>query len=86
MKLVLFGIVFLLAATSVASARSGTRGLSGIGSNPSSHHVSPYTTSKGTSVPGHFKTNSNTTQRDNYGTRGNVNPYTGAVGTRGAQY
>jgi hypothetical protein len=85
MKLVL-GIALLLAVTTVASARSGTRGLSGIGSNPSSHHVSPYTTSKGTTVPGHFKTNSNATQRDNFGTRGNVNPYSGAIGTRGAQY
>jgi hypothetical protein len=86
MKLVLLGIVFLLGATSVASARSGTRGLSGIGSNPSSHHVSPYTTSKGTSVQGHYKTNSNTTQRDNFGTRGNVNPYNGSIGNRGAKY
>jgi hypothetical protein len=85
MKLVL-GIALLLAVTTVASARSGIRGLSGIGSNPSSHHVSPHTTSKGTTVQGHFKTNSNATQRDNFGTRGNVNPYTGAIGTRGAQY
>jgi hypothetical protein len=37
-------------------------------------------------MQGHFKTNSNATQRDNFGTRGNVNPYTGVTGTRGAQY
>jgi hypothetical protein len=31
-------------------------------------------------VSGHYQTNANNTQRDNYGTQGNVNPYTGAVG------
>jgi hypothetical protein len=58
----------------------------GTGSNSSSHYVSPYTTSRGTEVQGHYQTNPNTTQRDNYGARGNVNPYTGAVGTRSPQY
>ena len=32
------------------------------------------------------QTNPNSTQRDNYGTLGNTNPPTGAVGTRGARY
>jgi hypothetical protein len=64
----------------------GSSGLSGTGSNPSSHYVSPHTTSTGTYVSGHYQTNPNGTQLDNYGTRGNVNPYTGAVGTRGARY
>jgi hypothetical protein len=45
-----------------------------------------YTTQSGTYVQPHQQTNSNNTQLDNYGTRGNVNPYTGAVGTRGARY
>jgi hypothetical protein len=31
-------------------------------------------------------TNPNSTQRDNYGATGNVNPYTGAVGTRNPRY
>ena len=30
--------------------------------------------------------NPNSTQMDNYGTGGNVNPYTGAVGTRTPKY
>jgi hypothetical protein len=37
-------------------------------------------------VPPHQQTNPNTTQTDNYGTRGNVNPHTGAVGTRNPRY
>jgi hypothetical protein len=60
--------------------------LYGTGSNPNNHYVSPHTTSNGTYVSGHYQTNPNSTQRDNYGTSGNVNPYTGAVGTRGARY
>jgi hypothetical protein len=43
-------------------------------------------TSRGTEVQGHYQTNPNNTQRDNYGARGNVNPYTGSVGTRSPQY
>jgi hypothetical protein len=58
----------------------------GTGSNPSSHYVSPYTRSDGTSVSGHYQTNPNSTQRDNYSTRGNLNPYTGEVGTRTPRY
>jgi hypothetical protein len=58
----------------------------GTGSNPNSHYVSPYTNSHGTTVQGHNQTNPNSTQYDNYGTRGNVNPYTGATGTRSPRY
>jgi hypothetical protein len=72
--------LFLLGSVGAASAQSGT------GSNPSSHYVSPHTTSNGTYVSGHYQTNSNGTQYDNYGTRGNVNPYTGAIGTRTPRY
>ena len=63
----------------------GTQGY-GTGSNPSSHYVSPYTTQSGTFHSGHYQTNPNNTQRDNYGTRGNVNPYTGQVGTRSPRW
>jgi hypothetical protein len=54
----------------------------GTGSNPNSHYVSPHTRSDGTYVGGHYQTNPNNTQLDNYGTRGNYNPYTGQYGTR----
>ena len=83
---------FLACALVIASVGSasaqylGSGSLSGTGSNPNSHYVSPYTRSNGTAVPGHYQTNPNSTQRDNYGTQGNMNPYTGAAGRRGAQF
>jgi hypothetical protein len=83
---------FLACALVIASVGSasaqylGSGSLSGTGSNPNSHYVSPYTRSNGTTVPGHYQTNPNSTQRDNYGTQGNMNPYTGAAGRRGAQF
>jgi hypothetical protein len=81
----------VIASVTTASAQYlgnsfGSSGLSGTGSNRNSHYVSPHTTSNGTYVPGHHATNPNNTQLDNFGTRGNVNPYTGSVGTRGARY
>lgn len=75
-------IVALLATTMAAHAR----GMSGTGSNSHSHSVSGYTNSHGTYVAPHYSTNPNRTQLDNYGTRGNVNPYTGGIGSRGADY
>jgi hypothetical protein len=64
----------------------GSSGLYGTGSNPSSHYVSPYTTQSGTYVGGHHQTNPNSTQFDNYSTRGNYNPHTGVYGTRSPRY
>ncbi|HEY0327671.1 MAG TPA: hypothetical protein VGC77_01110 [Rhodopseudomonas sp.] len=58
----------------------------GTGSNPNSHTTSGYTTSSGTYVQPHSSTNPNSTQMDNYSTRGNVNPNTGAVGTHTPRY
>ena len=80
----LLGIAILALGVSGASAQYINNGLSGTGSNPQSHYVQPHTTQNGTTVPGHYQTNPNGTQRDNYGTRDNVNPYTGQVGTHGA--
>jgi hypothetical protein len=45
------------------------------------HHVREYTTKRGTYITPHRQTNPNRTQRDNWSTRGNTNPYTGKVGT-----
>ena len=73
-------IIATLTTVGGASAQWGT------GSNSSSHTIRPYTTQSGTTVSGSHATNPNTTQTDNYGTRGNVNPYTGAVGTRAPKY
>jgi hypothetical protein len=83
-------IVLLIAGTSAANAQYhsnnyGTKTY-GTGSNPSSHTVSPYVTNQGTYVPSHQSTNPNNTQMDNFGSRGNLNPYTGAFGTRNPRY
>ena len=58
----------------------------GTGSNPSSNGVEGYTTNRGTYVQPHQQTSPNGTQYDNYGTRGNVNPYTGNTWTRPPKY
>jgi hypothetical protein len=80
-KLFLAGALALI-ATAAQAQYYGT----GTGSNPNSHSVQGYTTSSGTYVQPHQQTNPNSTQRDNYGATGNINPYTGAVGTRNPRY
>jgi hypothetical protein len=49
--------------------------------NKNEIYVESYTKSNGTHVSGHWKTVSNNTINDNYGTYPNVNPHTGKVGT-----
>jgi hypothetical protein len=80
MKQIILAAALAIVATAAQAQYIGT------GSNPNSHPVQGYTTSSGTYVPPHEQTNPNSTQSDNYGTRGNVNPYTGAVGTRNPQH
>jgi hypothetical protein len=82
MKRIAIILGVLLAAGSVAQAQYGGYGLYGTGSNPNAHVVRPYVTQQGTYVQPHVQTNPNRTQLDNYSTRGNINPYTGQVGTR----
>ena len=60
----------------------GTYGGYGTGSNPQSQGVQGYTNHNGGYVQPYERTVPNGTQTDNYGTRGNQNPYTGAYGTR----
>ena len=43
-----------------------------------------YAKKDGTSVASHRQTNPDSTQRNNYSTKGNVNPTTGKVGTKNA--
>lgn len=75
----------LAAISTAANAQYGGYGSNsggyGTGSNSQSHSVGGYTTNNGTYVQAHQQTNPNNTTSDNYGTRPNVNPYTGAVGT-----
>lgn len=80
MRQVILAAALTLAASIVQAQNFGT------GSNSRSHTVSPYVNSHGTYVGSSHATNPNSTQMDNYSTRGNLNPYTGAVGTRTPRY
>jgi hypothetical protein len=80
MKQVILAAALTLAATAAQAQNFGS------GSNSRSHGVQGYTTNSGTYVAPHVATNPNSTQRDNYSATGNVNPYTGAVGTRNPRY
>jgi hypothetical protein len=44
-------------------------------------YVKPYTRKDGVKVKGHYRTSPNYTNRDNFSTKGNINPYTGKKGT-----
>jgi hypothetical protein len=80
MTQIILGAALILAATAAQAQYLGT------GSNSRSHSVQGHTTNSGTYVAPHVATNPNSTQRDNYRATGNVNPYTGAVGTRNPRY
>lgn len=59
----------------------------GVGStNSSVRYQSGYTRKDGTYVQGHFKTNNNGTNYDNYSAHGNVNSFTGSFGSRALDY
>ncbi len=52
------------------------------GGSGGSHHVNGYFKKNGTYVQPHHATNPNHTQRDNYSSKPNVNPYNGKQGTK----
>jgi hypothetical protein len=52
------------------------------GATGSPQYVNGYMTSAGVYVPGYYRTAADSTTANNYSTRGNVNPFTGAPGTR----
>jgi len=76
MKIAFMLIAFLLALATVASAQGY-----GYGSNPRSVPVDGYMRG-GTYVEPYQRTYPNRTDHDNYGSRGNYNPYTGQSGNR----
>jgi hypothetical protein len=80
MNKLILAAALTLAATAAHAQYTGY----GTGANTRSH--SWHTTSTGTTVQPYVATNPNSTQRDNYSATGNVNPYTGAVGTRNPRY
>lgn len=69
MRFWIAGAVIALAVSGSASARG-------------SHSVSGYFRSNGTYVAPHYQTNPDSSRANNWSTVGNVNPYTGAAGTK----
>ena len=69
---------------SYSSKSSGRSAKSSGHVNPRSTQVRSYTKKDGTRVQAHRRTTQNSTKRDNYSTRGNVNPHTGKAGTKSA--
>ena len=65
---------------------SRSYGSYGTGSNLSSTTVRSYTRSDGTYVDTHQRSTANSTQYDNWSTRGNTNPNTGQRGTKTPRY
>jgi hypothetical protein len=57
----------------------------GTGSGGGSHSVKGHIKKDGTYVQPHHATNPNHTQRDNWSSKPNVNPYTGKPGTKEAE-
>jgi hypothetical protein len=49
-------------------------------------YVQPHVTKNGTYIEGHHRAAPNQTVEDNYGTKGNYNPYTGQSGTQPRSY
>lgn len=88
--LVCAAIVCSALSVAPAFARGGGGGSHGGGSHShssssgGSHSISSYTRSNGTYVAPSHGTNPNGTRRDNWSTKGNVNPYTGKPGTKSA--
>lgn len=84
--IVLFSLWFAAIQASLAEARSrrsSSRSDYGYGYvNPNAHSVRPYTDRNGSLHSGHMQTNPNGTDKDNAGTQGNTNPWTGQSGTR----
>lgn len=80
MKLSLLVLALVTVSMSAGAQQRGT------GSNPNSHPTSGYTNNRGTYVQPHQQTNPNDTQRDNYGAKGNYNPYNGKTGTTPPKY
>jgi hypothetical protein len=66
----LFGVFFVVCFV-VCSAPSAL----------ADQYVHGYTRSNGTYVQSYYRSSPNNTVRDNFSYKGNVNPYTGAVGT-----
>ena len=68
-------ILFVVATVTVGTPAFATNSSGG------THSVKGHTTKNGTYIAPHQQTNPNGTQRDNWSSKPNVNPYTGKAGT-----
>lgn len=91
LKCILVACMILFVTVSVdARGRGGYRHSSykssGTGSSHSSVRVKGYTKKNGTHVNSYKRSKGNKTQKDNWSTKGNINPSTEKVGTKGADH
>lgn len=77
-KITIVSIILLLAFSGSAIAKSPSSG-------SGTHSVKGHVKKDGTYVQPHNATNPNNTQRDNWSSKPNVNPYSGKPGTKEAE-
>lgn len=85
MKKIIIAALMAIGIYTGAEAQS-YRSSYGTTTNSSVRYQRGYTKSNGTYVSGHFKTNNNRTNHDNFSSYGNQNTYTGTVGSRAKDY
>ena len=73
---------FSLLVSGPVMARGGHGSKTSPSGNNGTHSVEGHTTKNGTYVQPHRQTNPNNTKRDNWSSKGNVNPDTGKQGTK----
>ena len=76
MKIKILSFLVLALSTAVVSAKNSS------GSSGGSHQIRGHVKKDGTYIPPHHATNPNNTQRDNWTSKPNVNPYTGKEGAK----
>ena len=87
MKKLFICIVSVFVITVSGNAQSYNLSSSSYGTtNSSVRYQSGYTKSNGTQVQGHYKTQSNGTNLDNFSTKGNRNSFTGTCGSVARDY
>ena len=84
MKHAISMLIVVALASVLSNAEARGRG-HGAKSSGGSHAVSGHVRKDGTYVQPHHATNPNSTQKDNYSSKPNVNPYTGKEGTKEPQ-
>jgi hypothetical protein len=77
----LFHIGVLAGSHSQSSKTSKTSTIACCSKSASDVHVHSYPKKDGTIVKPHTRAHENSTRRDNFSTKDNVNPYTGKIGT-----